>query len=409
MARARLTVAICIAMVVMVAGVAAPAVVRVREASNRMTCANNLKQLAIAAHNYHDAYKVLPPGWWGAIPDTGGITASAVGPGTGPFAQLQAFACSDPFYNQLAVVDRRTNSAPILWDPKKATLDEWCSVYDSKWKLYPNIAAFQVAATDVPFHQLFHQCPTDTDAPIVGDPTPGFGGKAQFIVDSAVTSFQKGGSAGDPKTAQAGDWRGVNWGRSVAGEWSAYFGTLHYDSATQAYNPLARTNYVAVAGLGHGESPFYRQFEGVFTDRSATTLDAIKKADGLATTLLFGETTGQFHPRYTDHAFQVNYFTAALPTHRGLNQRCAPGVQFPGDPAPARDNETFSMALGQRARVNSFSSAHAAGVQFCFCDGSVRMLTRGQTWVKGSQDWYLFQSLAGYHDAFHRDTRSILP
>lgn len=75
-----------------------PAVQQAREAARRTQCRNNLKQMGIALHNYHDTHNVLPIGYCSGMPYVDGATDTA--PGWSWASYILPQLDQGPLYNQ---------------------------------------------------------------------------------------------------------------------------------------------------------------------------------------------------------------------------------------------------------------------------------------------------------------------
>lgn len=71
---------VVVAVIAILMGLILPAIQKVREAANKMKCANNLKQIGIAMHHHHTARKRLPPGY---LSNVDSQTGAETGPGWG--------------------------------------------------------------------------------------------------------------------------------------------------------------------------------------------------------------------------------------------------------------------------------------------------------------------------------------
>jgi prepilin-type N-terminal cleavage/methylation domain-containing protein len=89
---------VVIAIIAVLVALLLPAVQQAREAARRAQCKNNLKQIGLALHNYHDTASVLPPGWIGVTagtPDIYGLNS------WGWASKLLPQMDQSPLYNQL--------------------------------------------------------------------------------------------------------------------------------------------------------------------------------------------------------------------------------------------------------------------------------------------------------------------
>jgi prepilin-type N-terminal cleavage/methylation domain-containing protein len=124
-----------------------PAVQKVREAANRTQCANNLKQIGLAIHNFHDTNGRFPPqpiSGWGDLPDStpqqwnygpaydaNGSPLGVRSQSAGIFFQILPYIEQDNLY-KTNDWNGQTGAADNRWHPSAANFNG--QYPDSRWK-----------------------------------------------------------------------------------------------------------------------------------------------------------------------------------------------------------------------------------------------------------------------------------
>ena len=323
---------VVIAIIAVLIGLLLPAVQKVREAANRMSCQNQLKQLGLAAHNYHGDNGVFPPGYLG--PRDPQMSYDSSQPPSPYWKWYRSASHVGVVAFLLPYLEQGNISGRMDLDPNSTT--PW-------WQSANNLTMAQSRLAVL-------QCPSDDL----------YGG----VSFGVLTSHHHDQSSG--------------------------FVVTYYPVATspQAANSTGLTNYAGVNGATSSKAEGSARCEGMFYNRSRTTLTDVP--DGTSNTLLFGEGLGLVTNGKREMAWS---WIGVGETATG------PGLWGPHD-----------------ALRSSFSSRHPGVVQFCFADGSVRGLRRegtarpnGSPLPEPGSNWYLLQQLAGRRDGGTLDTSPILP
>jgi prepilin-type N-terminal cleavage/methylation domain-containing protein len=335
---------VVIAIIAILMALLLPAIQKVREAANKMLCASNLKQLGIATHNYHGDFDRLPAGQW----NNGEPPFTPLNP---PVAGKQRISGPDGGFsfnaNDIGIL---TALLPYIEQDNlfKQLRDRNGSADGLDFGLrVMTTSGWWTVSSNATWAQTkikMLKCPSDT---VDEQTTIGV-----FIVLHCQGLTFTGGYMPNPQG-----------------------------------NTFGRTNYVGCQGIiGRAAgSAFYRKWSGMLLNRSDFTLGQITVKDGTSNTLMFGETLGG--QGVGDRDFCYSWFgCGAMPTAWGLGK---------GNLDP--------LVSPAAATWYRFSSRHAAVVQFCFGDGSVRGLRHGTTTTFFSPDWYILAQLSGINDGDNND------
>ncbi len=121
---------VVIAIIATLVAILLPAVQQAREAARRSNCKNNLKQLGLAVHNYHDVFDCVPPLWvssWFGHYDWNGSPSGYIQQTPWTFFVL-------PYIEQSALYDAmfakmKSGTLPVPWASPQISADPWVGQY----------------------------------------------------------------------------------------------------------------------------------------------------------------------------------------------------------------------------------------------------------------------------------------
>ncbi|WP_437192164.1 DUF1559 domain-containing protein [Planctomicrobium sp. SH527] len=149
---------VVIAIIAILIALLLPAVQQAREAARRSQCKNNLKQLGLALHNYHDTVNTFPP-------SSVGRCYPATPAPTSPILNTNGITMLLPYIEQTALYNKYNFSGPA---------STWNSVTGSADSSGLDPVASGNAAVVKTVIQAF-LCPSDPGSPVLADATGNYG------------------------------------------------------------------------------------------------------------------------------------------------------------------------------------------------------------------------------------------
>lgn len=125
---------VVIAIIAILIALLLPAVQQAREAARRSQCKNNMKQIGLALHNYHDVFSTFPPGWIGV--ENGQANPEGES-GFGWGTMILPYIDQAPLYNQFDF------TLPMDVAPNRALLSTYLNVFSCPSDPKPNTFTIQ--------------------------------------------------------------------------------------------------------------------------------------------------------------------------------------------------------------------------------------------------------------------------